>query len=55
MCANTEKADLRAEMPRITSHFEKGFRAGTKQEIVEDFFVVQHQRGQVARQGEDHV
>jgi hypothetical protein len=42
---HAEKSDLRAEVPRIASHFEKGFRSGTKQDVVEDFFVVQHHRG----------
>ena len=52
---HAEKADLCAEVPGIAGDFEKGFRAGRKQEIVEDLFVVQHQGGQVARESEDHV
>jgi len=40
---------------RITSHFEKGFRTGTKQEIVDHLFVLQHHWGQVAGECEDHV
>jgi len=33
---HTEEADLRAEKSRVASHFEKGFRAGAEQEIVDD-------------------
>jgi hypothetical protein len=42
---HTEKTDLCPEVFWIASDFEKCFRAGTKQEIVEDLFVVQHQWG----------
>src|SRR6266481_2397099 len=33
---HTEEADLRAEVSRIASDFEKGFRTGAKQEVVDD-------------------
>ena len=36
-----EEADLCAEMFGIASDFEKGFRTGTKQKIVDDLFVLQ--------------
>src|SRR5215471_18762073 len=52
---HAEETNLCTEVPQIASHFEKCFRADTKQEIVEDLFVAQHQRGQVARECEDHV
>ena len=43
---NAEEADLRAEMSGIASDFEKCFRTGAKQEIVEDLFVLQDQWSQ---------
>ena len=55
MCKYTEETDLRTEVLRVTSDFEKGFCTGTKQKIVDNLFVLQHQWGQVAGQGEDHV
>src|SRR5258708_27343429 len=39
----------------IACDFQKGFRAGAKQEIVDDLLVLQHQRGQVTRKREDHM
>src|ERR1700687_1130232 len=50
-----EEANLRAEVLRITSHFEECFRTGTEQESVEDLFVLQHQWRQAAGECEDHV
>ena len=50
-----EETDFRAEVFRIASDFEKSFRAGTKQEIVDHLFVLQHHWGQVAGECEDHV
>jgi hypothetical protein len=52
---DTEKTDLRTEVFWVASGFEKGFCAGTKQEIVENLFVLQYEWSQVAGQGEDHV
>ena len=37
---HTEEADLRAEMLGIAGDFEKGFRTGTKQKIVDDLLVL---------------
>ena len=51
----TEETDLRTEVFRVASDFEKGFCTGTEQKIVDDLFILQHQWGQVAGQGEDHV
>jgi hypothetical protein len=51
----TEKTDLRTEMFWVASDFEKGFRAGAKQEVVEDLFILQHQRSQATGQGEDYM
>ena len=50
-----EKTDLRTEVFWVASDFEKGFRAGAKQEIVEDLLVLQHQRSQATRQDANRV
>jgi hypothetical protein len=52
---HAEKANLSTEVSGIASDFEKSFRAGTKQEIVDHLFVPQHQWGQVPGECEDHV
>src|SRR6267378_7113935 len=52
---HAEEADFRAEMLGIACDFQKGFRAGAKQEVVDDLLVLQHQRGQVTRKREDHM
>src|SRR6266481_7420995 len=52
---HTEKTNLCTEVSGIASDFEKSFRAGTKQEIVDHLFVLQHHRGQVVGESEDHV
>jgi hypothetical protein len=38
---HTGEADLRAEMFGIAGNFEKSFRTGTKQKIVDDSLVLQ--------------
>ena len=40
---HAEEADFCAEMLWITRNFEKRFRTGAKQEIVDDLFVLQRQ------------
>ena len=50
-----EEADFRAEVSRIASDFEKCFRTGAKQEIVEDLSVLQGQWSQPLGKGEDHM
>ena len=52
---DTEKTDFRTEVFWVASDFEKGFRAGPEQQIVEDFFILQHEGSQAAGQGEDHM
>src|SRR3989454_4324947 len=52
---NTEEADFCTEVFGIAGHFEKSFRTGAKQEIVEDLLVLQDQRGQMTRKREDHM
>src|SRR5215471_15846594 len=52
---HAEEADLRAEMLGIARDFQKGFCTGAKQEVVDDPFVLQHQRSQVTRKRENHM
>jgi len=52
---HAEETNLCTEVSRITSDFEKGFRTGAKQEIVDDLLVLQGQWCQLARQREDHM
>src|SRR5258707_7952931 len=52
---HAEEADFCAEVFGIAGHFEESFCTGAKQEIVEDLIVLQDQRGQMTRQGEDHM
>src|ERR1700722_14790599 len=48
-----EEAEFRAEVLRIASDFEKCFRTGAEQQIVDDFLVVQTQCGKLRRKCED--
>src|ERR1700720_735283 len=52
---HAEEADLRTEMLGIARDFQKGFRTGAKQEIVDDLLVLQDQRGQMTRKREDNM
>lgn len=52
---DAEEANLCAEVSRIASDFQQGFGAGAEQEIVNDLFVLQHQRSQATWQGEDYM
>jgi hypothetical protein len=52
---HAEETNLCTEVSGIASDFEERFRAGTKQEIVDHLFVLQHHWGQVAGECEDHV
>src|SRR5260370_475697 len=52
---HAEEADLGSEVWRIASYFEKGFRTGAKQKVVDDLLVLQRQWCQLTRQGEDHM
>jgi len=52
---NTEEADFCTEVFGIAGHFEESFCTGAKQEIVEDLFVLQDQRGQMTRKREDYM
>jgi hypothetical protein len=52
---HTEETSLCTEVSGIASNFEKSFGVGTKQEIVNHLFVLQHHWSQVAGECEDHV
>src|SRR5215469_7753522 len=44
---HTEEADFGAQMLGIASDFEEGFGSGLQQQIVQDFLVLQGERGQL--------
>src|SRR5258708_33833554 len=50
-----EEADFRSEVSRIASDFEKSFRTGAEQQIVDDFLVLQNQWSELRRKREDHM
>src|ERR1700692_2929622 len=50
-----EEADFRAEVFRIASDFEKCFGTGAKQQIIDDFLVLQSQWSELRRKCEDHM
>ena len=52
---HAEEANFCTKMLGIACDFQKDFRAGAKQEVVDDLLVLQHQRGQVTRKREDHM
>src|SRR6266478_7838221 len=52
---HAEEADFCTEMLGIARDFQKCFRAGAKQEIVDDLLVLQDQGGQTTRKREDHM
>src|ERR1700688_909923 len=50
-----EEADFRAQVFGIASDFEKCFRTGAEQQIVDDFLVLQSQWSKLRRECEDHM
>src|SRR5882724_2394052 len=50
-----EETKLRAEVSRIASDFEKCFRTGAEQQIVDDFLILQGQCRELRRKCEDHM
>jgi len=44
---HSEEADFGAEMLGIAGDFEEGFGTGLQQQMVQDFFVLQGERGQL--------
>lgn len=52
---NREAADPSAEAFGIGGHFQKGLRYGTKQNPINDAWILQRQRRQFVRQSKYHV
>jgi len=52
---HTEEADFRAQMLGIACHFEQRLGTSLEQQIVEELLVLQGERGEPVRKGEDHV
>jgi hypothetical protein len=52
---HTEETDFGAEMLGIASDLEEGFGAGLQQEMIQDFLVLQGERRQLMRKGEDNM
>ena len=52
---HAEEADFGAQVAGITRHFEQRFSAGLEQQTVDHFLVLQGQRGEPPRKGEDHM
>ena len=50
-----EETKVRAEVSRIASDFEKCFRTGAEQQIVDDFLILQGQCRELRRKCEDHM
>jgi hypothetical protein len=50
-----EESDLGAQMFGIASYFQKGFRTGAEQEVIEDPLVLQGELGKLVGQGEDNM
>ena len=50
-----EETKFRAEVSRIASDFEKCFRTGAEQQIVDDFLILQDQWRELRRKREDHM
>jgi hypothetical protein len=52
---HAEEADFRAQVSGIARHFEQGFGTGPEQQSVDDFLVLQGQRGEPVGKGEDDM
>ena len=52
---HAEEADLGSEMGGIARDFQQSFGAGAKQQTIDEFPVLESQRSQLRRQGEDDV
>jgi hypothetical protein len=52
---HAEETDFGAQVAGITRHFEQRFGTGPEQEIVDDLLVLQGQRGESPRKGEEHM
>jgi hypothetical protein len=52
---HAEETDLGTEVARIAGDFQQGLRAGVEEQGVDEPFVLQGERSQFARQGEDRM
>ena len=52
---HAEETDFRTQVSGIARHFEQRFGTGPEQQTVDDFLVLQGQRGEPARKGEDDM
>jgi hypothetical protein len=52
---HTKEADFGAQVAGITRHFDQRFSTGLEQQTVDQLLVLQSQRGESPRQGEDHM
>jgi hypothetical protein len=52
---HAKEADFGAQMLGIASDFQEGFGAGLQQEMIQDFLVLQGERRQLMRKGEDNM
>ena len=52
---HAEEADLGTEMAGIARDLQQGFGAGPEQQTVDEFLVLESQRSQLRRQGEDDM
>src|ERR1700704_2354566 len=52
---NAEEADFCTKVQGIAGYFEKSFRTGAKEEVIEDLLVLQDQRAQMTRKCEDNM
>jgi hypothetical protein len=50
-----EETDLGSEMLGVEGNFQKSFRTGAEQEVIEDLLVLQRQWGELVRQSKDNV
>jgi len=50
---HAEETDLGSKVPRSTSDFKQGLSAGMEEQVVDQPLVLQGERSQFARQGED--
>jgi len=48
-----EEAEFRADVSGVASDFEKSFRTGAEQQIVDDFLILQDQWRELRRKRED--
>ena len=52
---DAEEADLGAKMVGVRGHFDQGVSAAAEQHTVDQFFVLQGQRGQLMGEREDDM